>query len=110
MPSSCPGCLKYAPLENKLYPLHTDKKETVYPNTSILGEDLENRYTHWITDKNIIAAFKGFESNQTHHPEAPATLNDSKHKNHIQSGYCATLHTDTMEILKSGIHTQNGKR
>ena len=46
-----PGLDTLKELANKHYPSHTDKKETVYPNTSILRDDLENRYTNWITKK-----------------------------------------------------------
>ena len=71
-----PGLDTLKELANKHYPSHTDKKETVYPNTSILREDLENRYTNWITDEKIIAAFKGLESKKSRGPDGikPITL------------------------------------
>ena len=40
-------------LASKHYPIHTGKKETVYPNTSITKEELESRYNDWIKDENI---------------------------------------------------------
>ena len=45
-----PGLDTLKELANKHYPSHTEKKNTIHPNTSILREELETRYTDWITN------------------------------------------------------------
>ena len=71
-----PGLDTLKELANKHYPSHTEKKSTIYPNTSILREELESRYTDWITDEKIVAAYKGFECKKCPGPDGikPITL------------------------------------
>ena len=60
-----PGLDTSEELANKLYPTHTGKKDTVYPEVTIIKAELETRYNDWISEEKIVAAFKGFESKKS---------------------------------------------
>ena len=71
-----PGLDTLEELADKHYPTHTDKKDTVYPEASIIKAELSQRYLDWMNVEKITATFKGFESKKSPGPDGikPITL------------------------------------